>query len=323
MLKKHRLNLLSQDIPHRVQKNVNFTLSQGPKFDSTLVEKGNTGKREVLKRKKDDYLSTDTISEGDDISQSFSEKKRTSTDEDNELNNKEDVDNSVGVISDVISLNIDDIRKKLDDLVSYSNIHIDNMNNQVSQDFRALLKYMNLLHGTDSYPILLQEIRSRFEKIQLDNIRPGTVGAYFAGCLKIPKNPCSVKCAGSISYDSSQPCLSLVYYVDENGKRNLIYSPTVKENCAGCEEKIVATDIRVYLAEGVDVSTVNVDDLLHYNLSIQFYDENEKVIGTPIQSANKYYASFGSDASSNNIIYAIIAVLIIFIIFLALRNKNK
>ncbi len=319
MLRKHRLNLLSQDIPHRVQKNVNFTLSQGPKFDPTVVEKGNTGKREVLKKKKDDYLSTDTISQGDDISQSLSEKKHTYTDGDNELDNKEDIANSVGVIS----LNIDDIRKKLDDLVSHSNTHIDNMNNQVSQDFRALLKYMNLLHGTDSYPILLQEIRSRFEKIQLDNIRPGTVGAYFAGCLKIPKNPCSVKCAGSISYDSSQPCLSLVYYVDKNGKRNLIYSPTVKENCVGCEEKIVATDIRIYLADGIEASTVNVDDLSHYNLPIQFYDENENLIGTPIQNGNKYYASFGSDTSSNNIIYVIIAALIILILFLALRNKNK
>ena len=101
--------------------------------------------------------------------------------------------------SEEININLDDIRSRLQRLRSVAEAPIKSLTGTNLDDFRAMVRYTHLLHGTGAYKILHDEFRHTFGNVS--PILPGTVGAYFAGCLiktSFSEMPgCSVICAGS------------------------------------------------------------------------------------------------------------------------------
>lgn len=70
---------------------------------------------------------------------------------------------------------------------------------QDKDDFDLMISYVHLLYGTAYYKNLYEKVKTHFKNIS--SVKPGTVGAYFAGCL-VTKNSnvsgCSLGCAGSM-----------------------------------------------------------------------------------------------------------------------------
>jgi hypothetical protein len=99
-----------------------------------------------------------------------------------------------------LTFNIEDVRERLDRLRPVASSPIRELSGQASDDFRTLVRYTQRLYETDAYRVYHEEVKRRFSDIT--NVEPGTVGAYFAGCL-IPTTfenmpGCSVICAGSM-----------------------------------------------------------------------------------------------------------------------------
>ena len=66
-------------------------------------------------------------------------------------------------------------------------------------DFDLMVSYVHLLYGTNYYSHLFEKVKKHFKNT--NNIKPGTIGGYFAGCLT-GKNQnlsgCALSCAGSM-----------------------------------------------------------------------------------------------------------------------------
>lgn len=69
------------------------------------------------------------------------------------------------------------------------------------EDFKLMVSYVHLLYDTEYYHRLFRKVKKYFGN--MENIKPGTIGGYFGGCLvksdmSNDKPGCSVACAGSI-----------------------------------------------------------------------------------------------------------------------------
>lgn len=108
--------------------------------------------------------------------------------------------NANSAYPDVITVNLDDIRTRLNRLRPLANQQISSLSGAAQEDYRALVQYMKLLYDTDAYKVYHDEVRNKFG--DLADVQPGTVGAYFIGCVlssSVDKLPgCSVICAGSM-----------------------------------------------------------------------------------------------------------------------------
>ena len=75
-----------------------------------------------------------------------------------------------------------------------SHLRVINLRGQDRTDFNLMVSYVHLLYGTDEYKYLYELVKEYFN--DLKEIKQGTVGKYFGGCLK--DSGCSLECAGSI-----------------------------------------------------------------------------------------------------------------------------
>ena len=110
-----------------------------------------------------------------------------------------------GENNQVIEIDLEDIRARLDRLRPLASTPIRLLSGDAKDDYTSLVNVTRLLYPTDSYDTYRQEVNSRFG--DLTEIIPGTIGAYFAGCLlptswsgrESTQNPvCSAICAGSM-----------------------------------------------------------------------------------------------------------------------------
>lgn len=100
---------------------------------------------------------------------------------------------------------IDDLCKKFRDKQDYK---IKKLTGADKEDFEEMVSYVGLLHGTSFYNHLYDRVKKYFGNTR--SVKPGTVGAYFAGCMisnfsTDEMNPsCSISCAGSMPLPKDQ-----------------------------------------------------------------------------------------------------------------------
>lgn len=58
---------------------------------------------------------------------------------------------------------------------------IKELTGELDEKFRLFVSYVQLLYETDYYPMIYNLVKAKFS--DLDEIRPGTIGAYLGGCL--------------------------------------------------------------------------------------------------------------------------------------------
>jgi hypothetical protein len=100
-------------------------------------------------------------------------------------------------------IRLNDICERLDRLRLKSSLPLRSLTGQDAEDYRTLVRYVSDLYDTDVYSLFYDEVRKRFK--DLPTPEPGTIGAYFGGCLapsnhglKCMEPACSVICAGSL-----------------------------------------------------------------------------------------------------------------------------
>ena len=100
---------------------------------------------------------------------------------------------------------IDGLCKKFRDKQDYK---IKKLTGSDKEDFEEMVSYVGLLHGTSFYNHLYDRVKKYFGNVR--NVKAGTVGAYFAGCMVTnfsdeSMNPgCSINCVGSMPLPKDQ-----------------------------------------------------------------------------------------------------------------------
>lgn len=93
--------------------------------------------------------------------------------------------------NDVFTIELNGIVQRLQRLRANANRNIKSLTGQLKDDFQALAYYVQLLYDSPEYEVLYSRIRTIFG--DLTELRPGTIGAYFGGCLN--RNPTMGSCA--------------------------------------------------------------------------------------------------------------------------------
>lgn len=115
---------------------------------------------------------------------------------------------------------------------------------QDKEDFDTVVSYVHLLYETSYYPSLYEKVRKHFDNVS--SVKPGTLGAYFAGCLVSLKDElstngssngqssfsgskagCSISCAGSIPLPKDEEGWSFcdkAVILAEKGEKGYIFS---------------------------------------------------------------------------------------------------
>ena len=73
---------------------------------------------------------------------------------------------------------IDDLCKKFREK---KDLKIRKLSGSDKEDFDEMVSYVHLLHGSSHYSHLYERVKKHFKNVA--SVKPGTVGAYFAGCM--------------------------------------------------------------------------------------------------------------------------------------------
>lgn len=127
------------------------------------------------------------------------------------------VDNSSNLDDDVLivdgpnepfQLHRQTLRDTLEELKPQAHTPIRQLNPHHTECFRNLVEALRLLYGSQAlYDIVLVDIRAVFADV--NNIKPGTVAAFFVGCFTADNYPgpmgCSPKCVSSLRPTEGTP----------------------------------------------------------------------------------------------------------------------
>ncbi len=103
--------------------------------------------------------------------------------------------------NDMVKIDIAELESMATHLRRNAHLPVKHLPSNIKRDFRQLLMYVSLLYDSKQYIILHNIISNHFH--DLDQIIPGTIGAYCAGCqvetsFTDPLEGCSAICAGSM-----------------------------------------------------------------------------------------------------------------------------
>ncbi len=118
-------------------------------------------------------------------------------------------------------INVDILEDIIIKLARHPTVKIDSLNGKLKKNHQTLVTYVELLHGNEHYPILIDLINKHFSKFK--NPIPGTIAGYAYGCNTKTQGvdtECSSLCAGSIktSNDSAFCDLPIIYATYEDGQ---------------------------------------------------------------------------------------------------------
>ena len=115
-------------------------------------------------------------------------------------------------------IDIDRLKETIVKLSRNKHKRIEYLSGDLKKNFDQLVTYVNLLHGTKHYTLLLNTLNTYFGN--MENVQPFTIGGYVGGCTiqtNLDDDSCSPLCSGSVKYDNSicdHPVITAKY----NGK---------------------------------------------------------------------------------------------------------
>ena len=110
--------------------------------------------------------------------------------------------------SESFQLHRNTLKEALEDLKTQAHVPLRQLNPQHTESFRSIVEALRLLYGSQAlYDLILTDIRAVFNDV--NDVRPGTVAAFFIGCFNDDKFPgpmgCSPKCAASLPPTEGTP----------------------------------------------------------------------------------------------------------------------
>lgn len=100
------------------------------------------------------------------------------------------------------------LRETLHELKKHCHVSIRQLSAEHTESFKSIVETLRILYGSQAlYDIVLKDIRTIF--VDVKDVKPGTVGAFFIGCFNDDKFPgpmgCSPKCAASLPPTDGTP----------------------------------------------------------------------------------------------------------------------
>ena len=116
------------------------------------------------------------------------------------------------------------------------NLYIKNLDGKDKENFKLMVTYVRLLHGTNYYEHLYKQVKKYFG--ELSNVKPGTVGGYFGGCLSINNFKDTVSCSASCGSTIPTPneneewsfCDKAVFFAEYNPEQDEYEFTVLKES---------------------------------------------------------------------------------------------
>lgn len=109
--------------------------------------------------------------------------------------------------TEVLKVDLTRIENILTELRNNADKQIRNLSPQLQKQYQEIVSYVDALFDTEYFTVFSDLIKKKFS--DLKNVQPGTIGAYFGGCLinptvsDIPPS-CTPICAGSIPPPKSE-----------------------------------------------------------------------------------------------------------------------
>jgi hypothetical protein len=134
-----------------------------------------------------------------------------------------------------------------------ADLSIKTLTGRNKEDFKLMVSYVRLLYGTNYYEHLYDKVRKHFG--DLKEVKPGTVGGYFGGCLvptAFEEQPgCSAVCAGAVPRPKDEEgwsfCDKAVVFAERDGNRgykfNVLKEPESPEELDPCYVFVEHTDL--------------------------------------------------------------------------------
>jgi len=168
------------------------------------------------------------------LSQTFNPSKYSNISSENYAESEEIVTKGHKNILKVDVGKFDDLCKRFKNRLD---LKIKSLNGQDKEDFNLMVSYVHLLYGTKYYKHLYERVRKHYANVK--SVKPGTIGAYFAGCLVSVKESdsrefesevspgCSATCAGSMPLPKDEEGWSFcnkAVILAEKGKNGYVFS---------------------------------------------------------------------------------------------------
>jgi hypothetical protein len=240
-----------------------------------------------------------------------------------------------------------EIEKILVDLKKYQNQYISTLSGNALSDYKYVTNLVKTYENTPHYPSIYKKFAEVFGDI--DNVKPGTVGAYVVGCLlanKLGQERCSPICANSAPLPNSQPCDHNVvwgYYdgsrynfipintskcTDNNGKVLMFINSTSPSGFPGFsdEEKSELIRMGYVMVKILGYSQDNAESIGIVSDWTTIDKVKSRVIITPINVLNQpklLKVKGNGSGSDTNVIYIVLVVVIVIIILSMLLKLQR
>lgn len=113
------------------------------------------------------------------------------------------------------TVDLTELRKRLKRLRMHQSSNVNKLPPQIKEDYEVMKNHVSVLYETKEYKTLYDEVKNTFSDLKVENLKLGTVGAYFAGCLIPLENgdkSCSALCNGSMPRPKSRDGWSFCNY---------------------------------------------------------------------------------------------------------------
>lgn len=244
-----------------------------------------------------------------------------------------------------------DMKSKLDQLYMYKDETVDQLPVSVQSLYNSVVSYAKLVHGTEDYDSFYNHVQSVFGRSS--SFSPGTIGAYFAGCivatnLDASTQKCSVLCVGALPPPKSKEmCSHSVYLVTEvnsteheikkissgSGNANaIVYIKSISKKGELSENDISTLksggvqNISIYLSS-VDYTTyapvtngfVSIDTVLSPPpVQVELNEQESDAVVVPLAASSVVVCSTSNQQTSVMSSGTVIAIVVIIIIIVLL-----
>ena len=203
----------------------------------------------------------------------------------------------------------------------HGNAHhsIDSLSPDLKKQYEAVTSFVCSAHGTSDYKAFMNHVKDGFSHIS--SPVPGTVGAYFVGCLipnsLDPLRRCGLLCSQALPREDEKSCMYSVYLLakDDNGVWALtkISSSDSDENILLYYDAndtfpgLTTSQVQYLKSQGVqNVNVINYEGINYTESSFVPLDEIQTI---PDSS---------SSAFDTDVLVLIIIIIIIILLFLFL-----
>jgi len=221
-----------------------------------------------------------------------------------------------------LAINLNNIKASLSRLYKHRHSFIKDLKGDLHTEFRGMVDIIHILYSSAAYDHLHEIIVKVFGEV--NEVTPGTIGAYFAGCLvrtDFADNPgCSAVCAGAVPRGKGTPgwelCGKLAILYDAHGSFTTLNNVDDKREAyiyipEGVHfERFKSAELDALRGHGVEKAKIvrySRDGRAYHEISGQF---------TELGSVSTH--SSNQDQSSSSAAFWVIALPLIILILIAL-----